>query len=61
MGRSVPDVKKKWMDLNVEAKKRLACYRRSMPATGGGKGTPEPTALDAKRNFYTCDTIACVA
>lgn len=63
MGRSVPDVKKKWLDLNAEAKKRLACHRQRMSATGGGKKTPEPRELDAKKtqNSHTCDTIMSVA
>lgn len=41
-GWSVPEVRKKWSDLKVEAKKRLPS------ATGGGMGTPEPRPLDTK-------------
>lgn len=46
--RSVADIKKKWSDLKVEAKKRVARHRESISATGGGRGTPEPTPLDNK-------------
>ena len=43
------DVKKKWSDLKVEAKRKVARHRRSTSATGGGSGTPELTPLDEKR------------
>lgn len=33
--RTVPDVKKKWSDLKVGAKKRLASHRQSVCGTGG--------------------------
>ncbi|XP_059386113.1 nuclear apoptosis-inducing factor 1-like [Carassius carassius] len=39
--RTVAEIKKKWSDIKVEAKKRLS-------ATGGGKGTPELTPLDER-------------
>ncbi|XP_049426784.1 t-SNARE domain-containing protein 1-like [Epinephelus fuscoguttatus] len=46
--RSVAEVKKKWSDLKMEAKTRVAWHRQSVSATGGGNGTPEPTLLDTK-------------
>ncbi|XP_041843329.1 nuclear apoptosis-inducing factor 1-like [Melanotaenia boesemani] len=46
--RSVPDIKKKWSDLKVEAKRRMARHRQGMCATGGGPATPNPTPLELK-------------
>ena len=46
--RTVAEVKKKWSDLKVEAKKRVTCHRQSMSATGGDRGKPEPTPLDSR-------------
>ena len=45
-GRSVAEVKKKWSDVKVEAKKRLASHRQSVCATGGRMGQPKLTPLD---------------
>ncbi|XP_034564486.1 nuclear apoptosis-inducing factor 1-like [Notolabrus celidotus] len=44
--RTVPELKKKWSDLKVEAKRRIATHRQSVTATGGGTGTPELTPLE---------------
>uniref|UniRef100_A0AAQ5WZK1 Myb/SANT-like DNA-binding domain-containing protein n=1 Tax=Amphiprion ocellaris TaxID=80972 RepID=A0AAQ5WZK1_AMPOC len=44
--RTVAEVKKKWSDLKVEAKKRVTC--QSVSATGGDRGKPEPTPLDSR-------------
>ncbi|XP_054866345.1 t-SNARE domain-containing protein 1-like isoform X2 [Amphiprion ocellaris] len=46
--RTMAEVKKKWSDLKVEAKKRVTCHHQSMSATGGGRGKPEPTPLDSR-------------
>uniref|UniRef100_A0AAQ6AJ68 Myb/SANT-like DNA-binding domain-containing protein n=1 Tax=Amphiprion ocellaris TaxID=80972 RepID=A0AAQ6AJ68_AMPOC len=46
--RTVAEMKKKWSDLKVEAKKRVACHRQSVSATGGDRGKPEPTPLDSR-------------
>lgn len=35
--RSVAEIKKKWSDLKVEAKKKVALHRRSVAATGGSR------------------------
>ena len=42
------EIKKKWSDLKVVAKKRIAEHRRTITATGGGKGTAELTPLEEK-------------
>ncbi len=42
------EVKKKWSDIKVEGKKRISLHRRSVCATGGGKGVPELTPTDEK-------------
>ena len=47
-GRSVAEVKKKWCDIKVDAKKHLASHRQSTCATDGGTGQPELTLLDEK-------------
>ncbi len=46
--RTVAEIKKKWSDIKVEAKRRIALHRRSVCATGGGKGTMELTPTDEK-------------
>ncbi|XP_010778572.1 uncharacterized protein, partial [Notothenia coriiceps] len=47
-GRTVAEIKKKWSDIKVDAKKRLASHRQSVCATGGGKGAPELTPMDER-------------
>ena len=47
-GRTVADIKKKWSDIKVEAKKRIAPHSKSVCVTGGGKGTPELTPTEEK-------------
>ncbi|XP_062386939.1 t-SNARE domain-containing protein 1-like [Sardina pilchardus] len=47
-GRTIAEIKKKWSDIKVDAKKRIAAHRQSVRATGGGKGQPELTQLDEK-------------
>ncbi|KAJ8364717.1 hypothetical protein SKAU_G00135480 [Synaphobranchus kaupii] len=44
--RSLKDVKKKWSDLKLKAKKRIAHHRASVQATGGGSATPNLTPED---------------
>lgn len=44
--RMVPDIKKKWSDLKVGAKKQLASHRQSVCATGGGKGAPDLSPME---------------
>ena len=46
--RTVPEIKQKWSDLKVEAKKTIATNRQSVSATGGGKTTSELTPLEAR-------------
>lgn len=47
-GRTVAEIKKKWSDIKVDAKKRLASHRQSVCATGGGTGAPELTPMDER-------------
>lgn len=50
--RTVPEIKKKWFDIKVLAKKRVTAHRREMSATGGGQTTTELSPLDNR--------IACI-
>lgn len=47
-GRTVAEIKKKWSDTKVDAKKRLALHHASVSAMCGGQGTPELTPLDER-------------
>ncbi len=38
VGRTITEIKKKWFDMKMASKKRLATARRSMTATEGGQG-----------------------
>ena len=40
------EVKKKWSDINVDVKRRLAAHRRSVAKTGGGSGEEGPTLFE---------------
>lgn len=48
VGRTVPEIKKKWFDMKMASKKRLATARCSMTATGGGQGEVCVTEMDEK-------------
>ncbi|KAK2878655.1 hypothetical protein Q8A67_019446 [Cirrhinus molitorella] len=50
--RTVPEIKKKWFDIKVLAKKRVTAHRREISATGGGQTTTELSPLDNR--------IACI-
>ena len=47
-GRTFAEMKKKWSDIRVKMKKRIALHRKSVCATGWGKGTPELTPMEEK-------------
>ena len=47
-GRTFAEMKKKWSDIRVKMKKRIALHRKSVCATGWGKGTPELTPTEKK-------------
>ena len=47
--RSVTEVKKKWSDIKLDVKRRLARRRRAMGLTGGGQDTqPPPSPMDER-------------
>ncbi|XP_018951036.1 myb-related transcription factor, partner of profilin-like [Cyprinus carpio] len=46
--RTVAELKKKWSDLKVEAKRKLSSHRQSVAATGGGPCTADLTSVDSK-------------
>ncbi|XP_063072725.1 nuclear apoptosis-inducing factor 1-like [Engraulis encrasicolus] len=47
-GRTMAEIKKKWSDMKVEAKKSISAHRQSVTATGGGEAGPELSEQDAK-------------
>lgn len=47
-GRTRDEIKKKWSDIKVGAKKRIAAHRQSIQATGGGKGVAPLSEMDNK-------------
>lgn len=57
--RTVPDVKKKWSDLKVGAKKWLASHRQSVCATGGGKGAPDLSPMETRMASILGQTSVC--
>lgn len=57
--RTVPEIKKKWSDLKVGAKKRLACHRQSVSATGGGQGAPKLSPLETRMASIIGETSVC--
>lgn len=44
--RSLKEVKKKWADLKLKSKKRLAQHKASVQTTGGGRGNTSLTPED---------------
>lgn len=46
--RTLDEVKKKWYDIKLDAKKRIAAYNRSAAGTGGGKGLKTPSDPDTR-------------
>ena len=48
--------KKKWSDMKVEVKRRIAAHRRSITATGGGTGGEELTPFDQRVAAIVGDT-----
>lgn len=57
--RTMPEIKKKWSDLKVEAKKCLSSHRLSLAATGGGKGEPNLTSFEKRMAFVLGQTSVC--
>ena len=46
--RTIDEVKKKWYDLKLEAKKRISAFKQSAAATGSGSGLQAPSASDER-------------
>ena len=44
--RTQPEVKKKWSNIKVDVKQRMAAHRRSVAKTGGGTGEEGPTLFE---------------
>ena len=47
-GCTMAEIKKKWSDIKVDAKKRIAAHRQSIRAMGRGEGEPDLTPMDQK-------------
>ena len=54
--RTVSEVKKKWFDVKLNAKKRVTAHRRETSATGGGQTTTELSPLDNRIAIIIGDT-----
>nr|XP_055063042.1 nuclear apoptosis-inducing factor 1-like [Misgurnus anguillicaudatus] len=54
--RTVPEIKKKWFDIKLSAKKRVTAHRREISATGGGQTTTEISPLDSRVASIIGDT-----
>ena len=50
------EVKKKWSDIKVDVKRRLAAHRRSVTRTGGGTGEEGPTLFEQRVGATMGDT-----
>lgn len=56
-GRTMPEIKKKWSDIKVGAKRRIAAHRQSVRATGGGRGEPQLSQQDEKICGIICEIL----
>ncbi len=54
--RTVPEIKQKWFDNKVLAKKCITAHRREMSVTGGGQTTMELSPLDNRIASIIGDT-----
>ena len=54
--RTQVEVKKKWSDIKVDVKLRLAAHRRSVVQTGGGAGAEGPTLFEQRVGAIMGDT-----
>lgn len=50
--RTVQEVKRKWFDIKLDAKKRITTHKLHTTATGGGQGSSQLSAADER--------IACI-
>lgn len=57
--RAVPEVKKKWQDLKVEGKKRLAAHKASIEASDGNDPTPLLSDFEERMASIIGDSVSC--
>ena len=50
--RTQPEVKKKWSNIKVDVKQRMAAHRQSVAKTGGGTGEEGPTLFEQSACNY---------
>ncbi len=50
------EVKKKWSDIKVDVKRRMAAHRQSVAKTGGGTGEEGPTPFEQRVAAIASDT-----
>lgn len=46
--RTQAEIKKKWSDIKLDVKRRMAAHRQSVVKTGGGTGDEEPSSFDQR-------------
>ncbi len=56
---SVSEIKKKWFDIKLSAKKHLAAHKRDISASGGGQSTAELIPSDTCMASIISDTALC--
>lgn len=54
--RTQSEVKKKWFDIKIKAKKNVTAHRQQITATGGGQTTTELTPMDTRIASIIGDT-----
>ncbi|KAL7383453.1 hypothetical protein ABVT39_011126 [Epinephelus coioides] len=58
--RSLLEVKKKWFDIKIRAKKRVTAHRHEISATGGGQATTtQLSPMDTRIASIIGDTALC--
>ncbi|KAK0154751.1 Nuclear apoptosis-inducing factor 1 [Merluccius polli] len=56
---SIPEIKKKWFDIKLNAKKRVTAHRRETSLTGGGQAATQLTPMDTRIASIIGDTALC--
>lgn len=57
--RSLSEIKKKWFDIKLCAKKRVTAYRQETTQTGGGQTTTQLSPMDTRIASIIGDTALC--